>query len=241
MLHSHHKNTILVRIPLLVILISFWVITLNTSNAASTTDWGDVVDVNYSLWRDEEHTIEVAGNIDRDLPYIYLSTGSTVPQNVLDIYPNAMATLILAFKEALIGLTENQQKDFKIDSADAYNDGDLYYRIILTKFWYDASDFTFTTEANTTQPNATQTIDTLFLIGVGVIIVVGIVFYTTVSGNQQRKRALSEESSSSSRRERSISEKKTKLKELRELAELHSPSVDVEEPTKPDVKFRRRR
>ena len=241
MLHSHHKNIFLVRIPLLVILISFWVITINTSNAAATTDWGDVIDVNYSLWRDEAHTIEQPGNIDRDLPYIYLSTGSTVPQNVLDIYPDAMATLILAFKEALIGLTENQQKDFKIDSADAYNDGDLYYRIILTKFWYDASGFISTTERTTTQPNANQTIDTLFLIGVGIIIIVGIVSFTTVSGNRQRKRALSEESSSASRRERSLSEKKIKLKELRELAEQHDQRVDVEEPTKQDVKFRRRR
>jgi hypothetical protein len=241
MIRSHHKNKFLARISLLVILISFWGITLNTSNAAATADWGDVIDVNYSLWRDAEHTVEVAGNIDRDLPYIYLSTGSEVPQDVLDIYPDAMATLILAFKQALIGLAEDQQKDFKIDSADAYGDGDLYYRVILTNFRYDSSSFTSTTVSNTTTSRVGETFDTLFILGGGVIIVIGAFTYTVVSNNQRRKRVLSEESSSTSRREKSISSDKTKLKELRELTESHGLSESKEESPKADLKFRRRR
>ena len=237
MLHSHHKNTILVRIPLLVFLISFWVITLNTSHAAATADWGDVVDVHYFRYTNPDYTGIAEDN---EITHIYLSQGSTVPADVVALFPGTgiSAAYFSDFKAGIIGLSLNGQNQFTAQEGSQY----YYFLVRLLSIRYDADAvIDGSTTSSTTTSTPAQTVDTLFLIGVGVIIVVGIVFYTAVRGNQQRKRALSEESSSTSRRERSISEKKIKLKELRELAELHDPSVDVEEPTKPDVKFRRRR
>ncbi|MHA2053743.1 MAG: hypothetical protein ACW99F_09105 [Candidatus Hodarchaeales archaeon] len=141
MLVFHHKRRNLTKIGILIILIGLWSFTTNNGSAADPTGWGDIVDVNYSLWRDAAHTIEEPGNIDVDLNYIYLSRGSTVPQGLQTAFPEASAAYITKFKEAIIGMAVGDQKDFKIDSADAYNDGDLYYRLFLLRIHYDASSY----------------------------------------------------------------------------------------------------
>ena len=52
---------------------------------------------------------------------------------------------------------------------------------------------------------------------------------------------LEEDSTIDVRREKTIKQKKTQLKELRELAESHDPSTEVKKTKKSDVTFRRRR
>ncbi len=130
------------------------------ANSDVTADWGDVVDVKYSLWYDAAHTQEAPGNIGVTLTYIYLSYGSTVPSEVSSLYPEANPNYLQAFKEAVIGLEENEEKDFVITKEElptGYSEYDLYYHIELVKLWYDANAESSTSITTTTSTTTTTT------------------------------------------------------------------------------------
>jgi hypothetical protein len=234
MIVFHHKRRTFAKINILITLLSLWAFTVTNGSAAATTGWGDIVDVNYSLWTDAAHTIEVPDNIDVDLTYIYLSRGSSVPESLQTVFPSASASYIAKFKEELIGIEVGAQKDFMIPSEDAYQDGrDLYYRVILLRIHHDASSFRQGITGG----------DAILILGVGGIVAIGGILYWRTTTSKQRKQALSSEGMSSARREKSIKQKKSQLRELRELAESRGSEMDVEKepPKQDDVKFRRRR
>ena len=231
----HHRPRKLGKLGVLIVLLCLWAFTTTNGSAAITTGWGDVIDVNYSLWLDAAHTIEKEDNIDVDLTYIYLSRGSTVPNYLQTVFPSASASYIAKFKEALIGMEVGEQKDFMILGEDTgyQPPEDLYYRVTLLRIHHDASSF---------QTGLTG-IDLVLILGVGGVLLVGGGLYWRSTTVKQRKEALGSEGMSDARREKSIKQKKSQLRELRELAESRGSEADVEiEPSKQDeVKFRRRR
>jgi len=231
------------RIILLQILFSLWVINLSLVIAAEPAEYGDVVDVNYSLWLDEEHTIEKTGNINKNLFYIYLRRTQTepVPTEVSqafppDTYEQLQQVYLQKFIDAIIGMEVNEIKDFMIAAEDAYGDEDLYYRITLLALSYDASGEEVTEEKDTTDPF--KDFYPLLISGSVIIAGAGIGIWYVHSSRVQRS-ALSEEKTSSVARAKLIQKDKDKIKELRELTESFTGSEDTVK--KEEVKFRPRR
>ena len=231
------------RLILLPILFSLWVLTFSLVIAAEPAGYGDVVDVNYSLWLDEEHTIEKLGNINKNLRYIYLRRTQTepIPTEVSqafppDTYEQLQQVYLQKFIDAIIGMEVNEIKDFMIAAEDAYGDEDLYYRITLLTLRYDASGEEVTEEKDTTDPFK----DFYPLLISGTVIVAGVgigIWYVHLSRVQRS--ALSEEKTSSGARAKLIQKDKDKIKELRELTESFTVSEDTVK--KEEVKFRPRR
>ncbi len=241
MLYFHIKRLNFPKIVLLLVLLSFWGSNVPSTNAVITANWGDVVDITYQRYDTAQYIDPPAE--DNPIYYVYLTTGQEVPSNILALFPDANAGLILGFKEGIIGLAENQVTEFQTE--DVYDgEGYLYFRITLDKIWYDASG------GETSDPTSTTTtttrrnpggIDTLAIIGGGVVIITASVLFWGFSNQRRRQKALNQESTSTISQERIIIQKKTKLKELRKLAESHTPDSDVKEPDETGVKFRRRR
>ncbi|MHA1969598.1 MAG: hypothetical protein ACW964_17595 [Candidatus Hodarchaeales archaeon] len=214
------------------IILLFTILTFNLENVtgAVTASWGDVVDVKYSLWEDAAHTIEVQGNIGVTLTYIY---------------PEANPNYLQAFKEAVIGMAENGEKEFMIAKEDAYGDRDLYYHVELIKIWYDASlgsapeeSTTSTTRTNTPAPF--QDFNAIFAIGAGLTVVVGGFLIWNFRASRNMQSIVSKESLSSTMREQTIKKERTALKEIKELTESHMEKPDLSQDQS-EVKFRRRR
>jgi hypothetical protein len=251
MLYSHVKQHHLSKIAIMFVLLSFWGINTPLANAAAKANYGDVVDVIYWLYRDAAHTNPVGvypnEQLNVPLPFVYLKQVETesVPQHVLDFFPDNVTELqqgyIQPFLDALIGIEENGEKDFMIlEENTPYGDGDLYYHVWLLQIRYDAF-VGETSETTTTTRRNSGELDTLTIIGGGLGIITVSILFWGFSNQRRRQKVLDQDSTSSVRQEKSIKHKKTKLKELRELAESHSSDVDVEEPSKTAVKFRRRR
>ena len=79
--------------------------------------------------------------LNRELKYIYLSKNETVPEEIRNLYPEANSGYLLKFKEALIGLAENEEKNFTIKSEDAYGEGDLHFYVkMLSIIYHEAED-----------------------------------------------------------------------------------------------------
>ncbi|MHA1215305.1 MAG: hypothetical protein ACTSR2_10495 [Candidatus Hodarchaeales archaeon] len=229
------------RIIILIVIASFW---LTLSKAEVQADWGDVVDVNYSLWTDAAHTQPVQGNIDQTLEYIYLSQGSTVPSSISALFPSANAAYLLKFKEAIIGLAVGEEKNFMIAKEDPYGDQDLYYNIRLLKIHYDASgpeDSTSSSSETTTttkQSSIGDLIGPVTLGGGAVIGIVGFVMWNIQSA-KKKKAIISSKISSDAIRENDIKKQKDKIKELRELTKTFDKPV--EKSGQKELKFRRRK
>ncbi|MFW9902867.1 MAG: hypothetical protein ACFFFH_00925 [Candidatus Thorarchaeota archaeon] len=230
------------RLILVSFLFSLWALNLSSVFAAETVEYGDVVDVNYSLWQDEEHTIEKEGNIDIDLHYIYLRRAQTekVPAKVYRALPSdsveeLQQVYLQAFIDAIIEMKVDEVKNFMIAAEDAYGDEDLYYQIKLLTLLYDASAQVSEGE------DATDPFKDLYplLIGGSVAVAGGGLTAWYVHSSRTQKTALSEEKLSSQVREKSILKDKQQIKELRELTESLASSEDT--PKKEEVKFRRRR
>ncbi|MHA1996414.1 MAG: hypothetical protein ACW97Z_17925, partial [Candidatus Hodarchaeales archaeon] len=126
----------------------------------NTADWGDIVNIRYTLYQDSNYTIEVPGNIDVELNYTYISIGETVPSDILALYPEANSSFLLGFEEAIIGMGVNQEKKFTIPSEEVNGTGDLYYKIELLEIVYDASEFLTSTTTTTTTTTTTSEIIT---------------------------------------------------------------------------------
>ncbi|MFX0014163.1 MAG: hypothetical protein ACFFB2_06710 [Promethearchaeota archaeon] len=231
------------QLVLLSIIISFWALSIGFVWAADPADWGDVIDVNYSLWLDEEHTIEKPGNIDVVLSYVYLrrNQNEKVPRDVYVALPAEVAAdlqnvYLQSFIDAIIGMNVGENKDFMIPAEDAYGDEDLYYRIRLLKIHYDASEQP-TETPSASDPNRDMTY-ALLIVG-GIIIGGGGFIVWSVRSSRTYKSALSEKTKSSAVREKTIQKEKDQIKELRKLTESVSKAEDT--ATKPDIKLRRRR
>ncbi len=231
------------RLILLTIFFSFWTFNLDFAIAAEPTDYGDVVDVNYSLWLDEGHQIEKEGNIDVNLRYIYLrrTQNEPVPSKVKNSFPSSVKQdleqpYLQAFIDEIIGMEVDELKDFMIPADEAYGDEDLYYRIKLLIIHYDAS--VQPTEGPNTSSDPFKDLYPL-LIGGSVAVVGGGFALWRLQSSRTHKSALSEEKTSSSVRAKSIQKDKIQLKELRELTESIADSEDTTK--KEETKFRRRR
>lgn len=239
------------RVVLLTIFLSLWTFNLDSAAAAVTASWGDVVDVNYSLWLDEDHTIEKPGSISNtnvDLHYIYLrrSQNELVPSKVLESFPESAAqelniSYLQNFIDAIIGMQVEQEKDFMITAEEAYGEEDLYYDIKLLEILYDASEETpsETTTTTTSSTDPFQDLTNLLLIGGSVIILGGGFVLWRLHISRTYKSALSEEKMSSVVRAKTIQKDKDQIKELRKLTESVTESEDTSERT--EVKFRPRR
>ena len=230
------------RLVLVTVIFSLWVMLPNTVKADEAADWGDVVDIIYSLYLDEEHTIpKDQQNLNNELDYIYLSRDNTVPSDILELFPQANAGYLPKFLEAIIGMQVNGEKAFKIAAADAYGDEDLYYDLVLLKIWYDASGSVTTTSSATTTSLSTpsQDLSTLIFIGGGVAILGGGSIFWVLRSSRVKKAALSKEKMSLSMRVKAIQKDKDQLRELRDLAE--SLTSSEESMKKQEVKFHRRR
>ncbi|MFX0122793.1 MAG: hypothetical protein ACFFAE_04090 [Candidatus Hodarchaeota archaeon] len=226
------------------VILSLWLFNLPPANAAVLTDWGDVVDVNYSLWEDEEHQIPVQDNINKDLTFIYLrkSQNEPVPSKVKKLFPNYVIeleqTYLQQFINELIGMQINQEKEFMIPAEGLpppYGDFDLNYHIKILAIRYDASVYA-TEEGNNSDPFKDFY---PLLIGGSVVIGGGGFALWRLQSSRTHKSALSEEKMSSTVRAKSIQKDKDKIKELRELTESIAGSKDTAK--KEEVKFRPRR
>lgn len=230
------------RLILLTFLFSLWALNLSYASAVETVDYGDVVDVNYSLWLDEEHTMEKEDNINVNLRYIYLRRTETepVPTKVYKALPpdsdeELLQVYLQAFIDAIIGMEVDEVKDFMIAAEDAYKDEDLYYRIKLLALLYDAS------AQVTEEKDATDPFKDFYplLIGGSIVVAGGGLAVWYVHSSRTQKAALSEEKMSSQARANSIQKNKRQIKELRELTESFRSSEDISK--KEEVKFHRRR
>lgn len=236
-----------------IILVILGLFTLNSDSVkgAITADWGDIVNVRYSLYLDAAHQEPVSGNVDQPINNIYLSTGGTVPTNLEQLYPDTSASYLGEFKAAIVGMEIEQTKQVKIDAENAYTDDpshqlygkDLYFVITLLTIVYDAilnpTATTATTATTETSTNPIQDYTNIALIGGGIAVVAVGVIAWNFRTSRAVKSALSEKKTSTSIREQSIRKDKDQLKNLREITETFSSPKKPEEERK--VKFQRRR
>jgi FKBP-type peptidyl-prolyl cis-trans isomerase 2 len=236
------------KLSFLIIILIIWGIKINNVTAATTAGWGDIVNVEYSLYLDAQHTEPVENNIDQTLEDVYL--GPSVPQELQEQFPQANAGYLDKFKEGIVGAQVNQPTEFVILAKDAYSNDinhplynkDLYYIITLLEIIYDASAETTTTTTTTTQvssPDPLQDFGGIIIIGGGVVLIGGIYTLWSYVSSRRMKSVFTEEKLSSNVREQTLKKERSQLKELRELTESFSGSEDTAE--KSDVKFRRRR
>jgi FKBP-type peptidyl-prolyl cis-trans isomerase 2 len=219
---------------------SLWGISIGNVYAAQTADWGDVVDVEYSLYTDAEHT---QANFVESNELIHIYLGTNVPAEVKNLIPDASGSYLAGFKAGIVGLRIGQEKDIKIDAEDGYSSGqlagkDLYFEIILVDIVYDASEYETTTATSETS-QVFQDFSTMMIIGGGVAILGGSALFLTVRSSRRMKTAMAEGRTSPAVRESTIKKERTQLKELRELTETYSGPEETTEKEK--VKFRRRR
>ena len=239
MLYSSFRRSNVLKTVIFVFLLTFWVYPAEPADAVITANWGDVVDVHYFRYNNPDYTgVEEDNNIE----YIYLSEGSTVPANILALFPDASAGYFSDFKSGIIGLAVDGTNRFT-----ALQDGIYYYFdvTLLTIRYDDVIEGSTTSEGTST----TTTVDNdplgglgniILFGGGGAIIAGGLISWAIIS--YRRNQVLSTETSNVSRRQETIKQSKTKLKELRELAEARgSDSVEKEPVNSSDIKFRRRR
>ncbi len=235
---------------LLTIFLSLWTFKLNPIIAADPADWGDVVDVNYSLWLDEQHTIPKEGNIDVDLQYIYLrrDPNEAVPSEVLAAFPQSVAQnlqqpYIQGFTNAIIGMRINQEKNFMIAAEDHdLSDEDFYYHIKLLTILYDVSEHAATTTTTTTTIPGSSTpyqgLTELLIFG-GAAVVLGGGFILWRYRISRTYKSLAREEIKSVKQAKTFQKEKDHLRELRKLTESVADSDAT--PEKSEVKFRPRR
>jgi len=240
MLYPSFKKVSVAKKIAFVLLLTFGGYTTEATTTAVTADWGDVVDVHYFRYNNPDYTGIAEDN---EIYDIYLTQGSTVPSEILAVYPNANAGFFGEFKAGIVGIAVGESKQFTALEGGT----DYYFEVTVLTIKYDASGgdsetSSTTTTTTTTQDNPFADFGNIIIFGGGgTIVAVGFLSWAIVS-SRRRDRALSSDSSSVSRREKSIKESKTKLKELRELAESRtSDGSKTESEDSPDVKFRRRR
>ena len=148
------KKLLLPRFMLLLFVVILLSLNLQQGKAEVNADWGDIVDVHYLRFTYSNYTEVVEDN---NLSSIYLSTGSSVPTEILAKFPEANADYILSFKEGIIGLGVNEKRNFT--SVNPYGTGeDFYFAVTLNAIQYDASaEVETTTDKNDTTTTTTST------------------------------------------------------------------------------------
>ena len=119
-----------------ILLFQVWVIEHTARGAEVTANWGDVVNVDFGFTKNGNI---VSLDTINSLNHIYLATNEVVPENILTLFPDASASYLFKFKEAIVGMSVEEEKNFTIASEDAYGDGDLYCNVKLRNIVYDAS------------------------------------------------------------------------------------------------------
>ncbi|MFX0085369.1 MAG: hypothetical protein ACFFAU_06820 [Candidatus Hodarchaeota archaeon] len=247
------------RIICLILLLTIFAINTQTATAATIADWGDVVNVIYSLYLDAAHTTPQPGNVNVDMyattgKYIYITSGSSVPTDVLGLYPQASAAYLTKFKEGIVGAELNVPKSFKINKENGYTtpghelyDKDLYFVVTLTQILYDASEHSSSnnaaTDSTTTRsrtPLPFEDFNALLAISAGVVLIGGGIIIWNYRTSKTMKFITSEKQMGSSMREEVIKKDKDTIKELRELTETISATEDSAS-NQTEVKIRRRR
>ncbi|MFX1283829.1 MAG: hypothetical protein ACFFB5_09240 [Promethearchaeota archaeon] len=135
----------------------------DSMNSEITADWGDVVNVVYSLWLDEAHTIEKAGNINVVLEYIYLrrTKDEMIPEEVVNLFPESAKgklkqIYVQPFINAIIGMRVNQEKNFTIKAEEhGLSDENFYYHIKILAILFDVSTLTTNIETSTSMSSLT--------------------------------------------------------------------------------------
>ncbi len=242
------------KIIFLILLLAIFAGNTQTAIAATIADWGDVVNVIYSLYLDAAHSTPVSGNVNAELNYIYITSGSSVPADVLKLYPQASAAYLTKFKEGIVGAELNVPKSFKINKENGYTnpddtlyDKDLYFIVTLTQILYDASEHSTSnntaTESSTTRnrtPLPFEDFNALLAISAGVVLIGGGIIFWNYRTSQTMKSITSGKQKGSSIREEVIKKDKDTIKELRELTETISATKDSAS-SQTEVKIRRRR
>ncbi|MFW9777255.1 MAG: hypothetical protein ACFFE8_00295 [Candidatus Heimdallarchaeota archaeon] len=227
----------------IIIIICGLSISASLIDAALTADWGDVVNVNYSLYLDAAHEEGFPNNVNENLFNVYLSGGGSPPPRIVDTYPGAENRYLDQFTAAIIGMEVNEEKSFVVNHTD-HNYGaelegkDLYYVVKLLAIVYDSSEITSTT-AN---ENPSQTPDFGFLIaaGVGLSILVGGLLLRGYRTSQKMESVMSDRPLRAKKQDIVLKKERSQLQELRELTETISDPQE-KPPDKEPVKFRRRR
>ena len=86
----------------------------------------------------------VSGNIDATINNVYLGIGSTVPQSILDQYPQASSSFLEAWKTNMVGMNASQFKSFIIPADQGYTTPgaqlfgkDLFFEVTILKILND--------------------------------------------------------------------------------------------------------
>ncbi len=240
MLYSSFRRSNVLKTVIFVFLLTFLIYPAEPVDAAITANWGDLVEVHYLLFTNPNYTGTPEEN--NTLDNVYLTTGSTVPDEVTDLFPSASANWFPEFKSGIIGIAVGGSKRFSAYGNEATN----YFEVTLLEILYDAvvegstSSTTTTTTTNSINDPLGGLGNIILFGGGGAIIAGGLISWAIIS--YRRNQVLSTETSSVSRRQKSIKKSKTKLKELRELAEARgSDSVEKKPVNSSDIKFRRRK
>lgn len=239
MLYPSFRLSNVFKTVIFVFLLTSWVYPVESSDMAVTANWGDVVDVHYYRYNNPDYTGVAEDN---NIEYIYLSTGSTVPANILALFPGASAGYFSDFKSGIIGLSEGETNRFSALESGTY----YYFDVTLLTIRHDAvveepTSSTTTSTITTTKNDPLGGLGNIILFGgAGAIIAVGFLSWAIIS--YRRNQVLSAETTDISRRQDTIKQSKIKLKELREIVEARgSDSVEKEPVNSSDIKFRRRK
>ncbi len=175
----------------------FGSVVLDGLATSDTVEYGDIVNVQYWLYLNPDYSGDPRDN--GILNYVYVSQGTTVPNDVQQKYPDAKATYLEDFKTNLVGMKEGETKRFVIPADRGYNDPrygdlygkDLYFQVKLLKIVYKGS-------SGGGNVGGTQGFfesnSTLILLGVvlsAVIIGVGIYNYKTAARRRKYEHASS--------------------------------------------------
>lgn len=239
MSYSSFRKVNLAITIIFVILLTFWVYTTEAADMNVTAGWGDVVDVHYYRYTNPDYTGIAEDN---NIEYIYLSGESSVPADLLALFPDASASYFSDFKSGIIGLSEGDTNRFTALESGTY----YYFDVTLLTIRYDAVVEGSTTSGDTTTTTAYDDplggLGNLILFGGGGTIITGGLLSWVIISSRRRSQILSSETNNTSRREEEIKQSKTKLKELRELTESRETELIEKQPKdSSNIKFRRRR
>ena len=131
MLYPSFKLSNVFKTVIFVFLLSFLILPVKPADAALTADWGDLVEVYYIHWPNLDHSGSPDETNTRD--NVYLSTGSTIPPEVLAVDPQASTSWYPQFKSGIVGITVGGTKRFTAPSS-----GEHSFEVTLIEIRYDA-------------------------------------------------------------------------------------------------------
>lgn len=84
--------------------------------------------------------VAVSGNINQELDYVYLGTGSSVPSNISSTYPQASASYLEAWKTDMLNMFIFEFRSFVLSPSEGYTSGQLagkslFFEATILKIW----------------------------------------------------------------------------------------------------------